>query len=88
MGKFDIGKRVRDDDGDEGVIVAKRQGEREVRYDAPLGFEVWVGKSCLTAIGSTVSGKIIASNDNHATVQFGDGQTAYRVDIPTTTLAA
>lgn len=33
MGKYGIGARVRDDDGDEGVIVGKRKGERQVEYD-------------------------------------------------------
>lgn len=33
MGRYGIGARVRDDDGDEGVIVGKRKGQREVEYN-------------------------------------------------------
>lgn len=45
MGKYGIGARVRDDDGDEGVIVDKRKGERLVRYDKGWTGELWRTKS-------------------------------------------
>lgn len=35
MGRFGIGARVRDTDGDEGVIVDKRKGERATRPRHP-----------------------------------------------------
>lgn len=47
MGKFGIGVRVVDSDGDAGVIVGKRKGEREVRYDELYGVQ-WRPKSELT----------------------------------------
>lgn len=52
MGRFGIGARVRDRDGDEVTITGKRKGEREVVYDpgGPLGFRMWWPKAMLTAI--------------------------------------
>ena len=39
MGRYGIGARVRDDDGDTGVIVGKpAKGFRTVEYDTDLGF--------------------------------------------------
>lgn len=53
-GKYGIGARVRDEDGDEGVIVGKRKGERLVRYGADLlGIDMWVPKSKLTVVDDT-----------------------------------
>ncbi len=54
-GKYGIGARVRDQDGDEGVIVDKRKGERLVKYNGlgPLaqeGAELWQFKSDLYVI--------------------------------------
>lgn len=51
MGKFDIGKRVHDGE-EEGVIISKRKGQREVRYLEGFyaGLEVWQNKSDLTAV--------------------------------------
>lgn len=49
MGKFSIGARVRDNGGDEGVIVAKRKGERLVEYDDGFG-RYWNWKDHLTPI--------------------------------------
>lgn len=50
MAKFKIGARVRDEDGDEGVIVGKRKGERRVDYDE-YGL-IWRLKSALTPIAA------------------------------------
>lgn len=47
MGKYGIGARVRDDDGDEGVITDKRKSERLVDFGI---FELWTPKSQLTVI--------------------------------------
>jgi len=53
MGKFGIGARVRDTDGDEGVVVNKRKGERQVQYDKfSDDFWMWWKKSELTAIST------------------------------------
>lgn len=50
-GKYKIGARVRDEDGDEGVIVGKRKGERQVKYDRmPFAGGFWFPKSFLTPI--------------------------------------
>jgi hypothetical protein len=52
MGKFGIGARVRDDGGDDGVIVDKRKGTRLVKYDyEPFG-SIWQYKFGLTALPS------------------------------------
>ena len=51
MGRFGIGARVRDEDGDEGVIIDKRKGEREVRYTDINNLALWMPKYRLTAIG-------------------------------------
>jgi hypothetical protein len=53
MGRFGIGARVRDKDGDEGVIVGKRNGEREVEYEGDWfggGMRLWSPKAELTAV--------------------------------------
>lgn len=54
MGKFSIGARVRDEDGDEGVIVAKpEKGSRTVEYNIARltpGFRMEWHKSELTPI--------------------------------------
>ncbi len=52
VGKFGIGVRVVDDEGDVGVIVGKRKGERQVDYDR-YG-ELWWPKGLLA----------VAANDN------------------------
>lgn len=54
MGKFGIGARVKDYEGDAGTIVDKRKGERLVDYDSGLG-KVWRPKSSLT---------LLPANDN------------------------
>lgn len=52
-GKYAIGVRVQDEDGDVGTIVGKRKGERLVEYGADLlGIEVWVAKSFLTPLAA------------------------------------
>lgn len=52
MGKFGIGARVRDRGGDEGVIVGKEKGERNVRYDDVENFNdpIWWPKGALEAV--------------------------------------
>lgn len=57
MGKFGIGARVRDREGDEGVITAKRKGERYVLYDDTDYGSIWNAKERLTALG-------VVANDN------------------------
>ena len=57
MGKFHIGARVRDDDGDEGVILDKRKGERLVQHDDPDYGTMWRPKERLTALE-------VVANDN------------------------
>jgi hypothetical protein len=53
MGKFGIGARVADGDGDEGVIIEKRPGgERLVRYDEACFSDVWLKKKHLTPIAA------------------------------------
>lgn len=54
MGKYGIGARVRDDDGDEGVIIDKRKGERRVRYDEFDDLLIWMAKDRLTVIEAAV----------------------------------
>lgn len=51
MGKYGIGKRVRDSEGDEGVIVEKLKGERRVEYDDVAHGKIWWSKKSLTPIG-------------------------------------
>lgn len=70
MGKYGIGARVRDDDGDEGVIVGKRKGERQVEYNGMVGRRSWLNgealwwpKSTLTLIADTAN----ANDDAPAT---------------------
>ncbi|HWJ89054.1 MAG TPA: hypothetical protein VNS12_13380 [Pelagibacterium sp.] len=41
-GKYGIGARVRDEDGDVGTIVGKRKGERQVRYAGCIGDSTWL----------------------------------------------
>ena len=51
MGKYGIGVRVSDPDGDEGVIIDKRKGERLVRYDAERELpDIWWLKSDLAVV--------------------------------------
>lgn len=50
MGKFGIGARVRDDGGDDGVIVEKRKGMRLVKYDYELYGTIWNQKDTLLAL--------------------------------------
>lgn len=53
MGKYGIGARVRDEDGDEGVVVDKRKGERLVgEYGGKYtdGFTMWWDKAQLTPV--------------------------------------
>ncbi len=52
MGKYGIGKRVRDDEGDEGVIINKRKGERLVEYDDVAYGAIWRKKIYLTPVGA------------------------------------
>lgn len=54
MGKYGIGKRVRDDDGDEGVIINKRKGERLVEYDNTDFDDIWWPKKQLTPAAAKV----------------------------------
>lgn len=59
MGKFGIGARVRDNDGDPGEIVDKRKGERLVRYDDTDYGSLWQLKGRLSALPLEV-----VANDN------------------------
>jgi hypothetical protein len=51
MGRYGIGARVKDPDGDEGVIVAKRKGERQIEYVKGYG-NLWWDKPELTPIAN------------------------------------
>lgn len=50
MGKFKLGARVRDAEGDIGEIVSKRKGERLVRYEDTDYGELWNTKDRLTVV--------------------------------------
>lgn len=50
MGKYGIGARVRDKDGDTGTVVDKEKGRREVRYDSEAFCNTWWSKSELTPL--------------------------------------
>lgn len=55
MGKFKIGARVVDSDGDTGTIIGKRKGERQVRYDNPAyRQDGWFSKDWFSVLGVDV----------------------------------
>jgi hypothetical protein len=70
MGKYGIGARVRDEGGDEGVIIDKRKGERLVKYEA---FDCWKAKSGLEAIDPfKVGDRVRIVADNGGFGEIGD----------------
>ena len=69
MGRFGIGARVRDSGGDEGVVTAKKKGERLVKYDFELFGSIWNTKGNLTAL---------ADNDN---ISPETSESAYSGDV-------
>lgn len=75
MGKFGIGARVRDEDGDEGVIVGKPgKGYRDIRYETGIAAGLVVpsvAKSLLTPIP--------ANNDTPAPAEQGGFKVGDRV---------
>ena len=50
MGRFGIGARVRDIEGDLGTIIDKKPGVRLVRYDKPGFGEPWWRKALLKPV--------------------------------------
>lgn len=61
-GKYKIGARVRDDEGDEGVIVEKRKGERLVEYDGQTGSRAWLNGTKLWSPKRELT--VLPVNDN------------------------
>jgi hypothetical protein len=77
MGKYGIGARVRDNDGDEGVIVGKRKGERKVRYDGMTGGRSWLNGEALWWDKSSLTP--IADNDDAPAAQEPASQPKFKV---------
>ena len=60
MGKYDFGARVRDFEGDEGYIVGKMKGRRQVKFDAAEFIDTWLDKSDLTVLAApSLVGKVV-----------------------------